>query len=490
MNKKLLAAALLLLPFSNATGQSVPTIMADVSPGSSSSRPTGLTVFNNALYFSTNALGLWTFDGTNAAAVTAANALNCGYQMYRYAAANGKLYCNCNGQYYSYTGSGTPTIVTDATGNANSNDVSIGNKVYYWGSDGTTNGLCYMDATTGAATNVFDRLTLGIGSLLWDMVVYNNKVYFVGDGGSESYMLYCYDPASGNTDLVTTNAGFKGSNPQSFHVGDDNKLYFSLVDSVDNRELFVIDGNNPPLKLTSLYSTNAGVYGRNQLAGNNNYRNIVKFGNAIYFPGNNGTAGYELMKYDLTSHATSLIKDINTGTNSSYPEYLTVYNNKLYFNATTAAEGQELWVSDGTAAGTSLVYDLNPAAGNGNPSLFTQYGGKLYFQAQDASSGYELFRLSATAGIESVARAKDIAVYPNPASANVTISLSLVNAENLTVTLTDATGKTVYTSPLQQCVAGANILNVPTQHLSTAVYQYRIANDKNELIGAGSITRR
>ena len=53
-----------------------------------------------------------------------------------------------------------------------------------------------------------------------------------------------------------------------------------------------------------------------------------------------------------------MVKDIDSGSGSSYPDYLTAVGTTLYFRATDGTNGYELWKSDGTAAGTVMVKDI------------------------------------------------------------------------------------------------------------------------------------
>ncbi len=59
-----------------------------------------------------------------------------------------------------------------------------------------------------------------------------------------------------------------------------------------------------------------------------------------------------------------LVKDINPGSDGSYPNYFTEIDNQLYFTADDSENGNELWVSDGTSEGTQLVKDINPGIGD------------------------------------------------------------------------------------------------------------------------------
>ena len=63
-----------------------------------------------------------------------------------------------------------------------------------------------------------------------------------------------------------------------------------------------------------------------------------------------------------------MIKDINPGTEGSYPLLFNsvILNNKLVFAATTDDSGTELWTTDGTAAGTNMLIDLNSQDAEGS----------------------------------------------------------------------------------------------------------------------------
>jgi ELWxxDGT repeat protein len=81
-----------------------------------------------------------------------------------------------------------------------------------------------------------------------------------------------------------------------------------------------------------------------------------------------------------------LVKDINPGTASSYPRYLTNANGTLLFTASDGTSGYELWKSDGTAAGTTIVANLAAQS-------LTNVNGTLFFSADDGIHGQELWTL-------------------------------------------------------------------------------------------------
>src|SRR6516164_3533609 len=53
-------------------------------------------------------------------------------------------------------------------------------------------------------------------------------------------------------------------------------------------------------------------------------------------------------------------------------------NGALYFSANNGVNGNELWKSDGTAAGTVLIKDINPGSASSGPAFLTNVNGTLF----------------------------------------------------------------------------------------------------------------
>ena len=93
-----------------------------------------------------------------------------------------------------------------------------------------------------------------------------------------------------------------------------------------------------------------------------------------------------------------MVKDINSGSGSSIPTYLTAVGNTLYFRAFDVTNGIELWKSDGTASGTAMVQDIYSGSSSSGPAYLTAIGNTLYFSADDGTNGSELWTVSGGSG--------------------------------------------------------------------------------------------
>ena len=160
---------------------------------------------------------------------------------------------------------------------------------------------------------------------------------------------------------------------------------------------------------------------------------LVQIGDVAFFAAYDTSNGRELWVTDGTPDGTELLKDIYSGSDSSYPRNMTEFNGELYFVADDGDNGAELWKSDGTTEGTVLVADLAPGEGyqypygdgpyQSTPSYLTVSNGKLFFSAFDPTYGKELWVSDGTE--EGTLQVKDIyegtytdsyGTYPNSSS--------------------------------------------------------------------------
>src|SRR5262249_42773990 len=123
-----------------------------------------------------------------------------------------------------------------------------------------------------------------------------------------------------------------------------------------------------------------------------------------------GIHGTELWKSDGTEAGTTMVKDINcgsdTGVYNADLQFINV-NGTLFFVADDGLHGSELWKTDGTAAGTVMVADINPhtyfagwekyIGAPSDPYSLTNVNGTLFFTANDGTHHRKLWKTDGTA---------------------------------------------------------------------------------------------
>lgn len=122
-------------------------------------------------------------------------------------------------------------------------------------------------------------------------------------------------------------------------------------------------------------------------------RNIIFKGNQIWFTAQTENYGREFYRFGLElGGGLFLIKDINPGTETSNPMYLTAGSGGIYLSANDGANGQELHYSQGDAFSTNMVKDIWPGVNNSsNPMWLTKFGAQMIFSADDGENGRELW---------------------------------------------------------------------------------------------------
>lgn len=277
-------------------------------------------------------------------------------------------------------------------------------------------------------TLVKDIRVDGASGVPSDLTVFNNKVYFEANDGS-NYGLWQSDGTEAGTTLITvieTDSSYANINEM---IAIDNQLYFTLDDTSNKKRLFVSDGTesgtleifsqeNKEIKnLASInnrlfFNSDSDLYGKEIFSSEGTYLTTGLYldvlhdqtGSSIYYYDDYTTVGdryffrarspgfgYELWVSDGTENGTVLVKDIYEGTSSSGLYHRTSFKNKLYFEADEGVYGDELWVSDGTEGGTYLLKDINSGAEDADISNFTVFNNRLYFTADDGKNGEQLW---------------------------------------------------------------------------------------------------
>ncbi len=115
----------------------------------------------------------------------------------------------------------------------------------------------------------------------------------------------------------------------------------------------------------------------------------------LYFSAVDGVSGRELWISDGSPTGTRLVKDINPGPVSGSPVFIGSSGDTALFRANDGVNGIEFWKSGGSEPSTTLIADLNPG-GNSDPFAGEAVDLTFFFSAYDQANGRELWALDLT----------------------------------------------------------------------------------------------
>lgn len=161
----------------------------------------------------------------------------------------------------------------------------------------------------------------------------------------------------------------------------NGKLYFYGNDGASGRELMEATSDTAIL----VQNVNAGQANSVALS---RYQPIAGLGGRLYFTADNGASGTELFSYNGTS--AKLEADITFSVDNSSPDNYVAYNGRLYFTATTVANGQELYIYD-TINSPARLTDINAGPDSSVYGPMVVYKAKLYFVVNTPATGAELW---------------------------------------------------------------------------------------------------
>lgn len=182
----------------------------------------------------------------------------------------------------------------------------------------------------------------------------NNVFYFATD--NSNLQLWATDMSTNlTTKIKDLNIYYSNTNNIIAKVLN-NKLYF-----IFQQKLYVSDG------------TTIGTIHINNVTNVGNY--IFENNGFVFFFGNSSNYGREIWKTDGSVAGTTVVQDINPGSNSSIIygyEKMYKFNNKIVFIAQDNNYNLGLWGTDGSAINTSSFYPLT------NNSLFYDFDFQNY----------------------------------------------------------------------------------------------------------------
>ncbi|MCU0848820.1 MAG: hypothetical protein MUD12_13125 [Spirochaetes bacterium] len=202
---------------------------------------------------------------------------------------------------------------------------------------------------------------------------FNGKLYFAADDGVNGRELWCVDgtnPPALAYDLDTDPAVYDEDGRASSGTSDaysltvhDGKLYF-----FSKGDLYSFDGSSIPVAGLSMEAMDAG-----------RPEKLYSFGGSLYFFTEKSEGSCSFWRYDCVNPPVLLTVFTRTnGERPCLPDWIMDHNGRLYFDMDDGAHGREPWMCDGVNP-PSMVADMVPGAAGSRPAKPASFGGKLYF---------------------------------------------------------------------------------------------------------------
>jgi ELWxxDGT repeat protein len=323
-----------------------------------------------------------------------------------------------------------------------------------WKTDGTAAGTVLLKDIVPGNDNLY---------MYGNSKQVDNKLFFVAYDGN-GYELWVTDGNEWGTYMVKDiYPGNASSYPEYLTNLNDNLLIFIANDGVNGTELWKSDGTSDGTVMVSdIYSGSGSSY-----PSNSGMKEFAVYNNKLYF---GARSNFSDNLYSTDGSSITLIKD------GFDAESIIKFDDELFIKASSYNSylGYELWKSNGTSAGTKLVKDIYSGSNSSYPSNFFAHNNNLYFMADDGIHGNELWIVrpcpdslnfsSAMSGTSTYQVSKVIVgETANTIASTANITYDAGKYVLLNPGFSTASGA-VFSSQIGGCAAVGNITNsVPTQ---------------------------
>lgn len=345
-------------------------LFADVLSGAEGSRPEGLFVAGDRLYFSTNAIpGLWTTDGTAPPVKIAETSLP---PRATFPGAPPPFRCPL-----------PKPPVLNGYAYFSAHDDAGGWEL--WRTDGTTQGTA----------RVIDLWPGTRGSSACRLVKLNDQLFFFAYDEQNKWSLWKSDGTASGTVAIADAQGAEGGAPIVFN----GAVYFATR---------AVTGAVARLwKSNALVGDAVVVY---EAPATTSISEAFVTNNRLLFSiyPTSGGATQELWSTDGTTAGTSLLADSVVTTDGA----MLNVGSQLFFTRTQSDTGAEPWRTDGTVAGTRIINDLVAGVTDSAPIWFANFRGTGIFLVPDANGDATMWRTNGNAAdTTSIGRFDRVAAY-------------------------------------------------------------------------------
>jgi LPXTG-motif cell wall-anchored protein len=250
-----------------------------------------------------------------------------------------------------------------------------------WISDGTV-----------AGTHLIKDINPSGQTELESAIESNGKIYMKLNDYQGYRAVWVTDGTAENTIKLTSRCGNNGDPDPTGFTPVDGGILMRLYDCQYNHKWWRTDGTVAgTARLDPSYNPLTTQWGDVSPTQN---------GGKYYFTAVTPELGNELWVTDGSPSGTRVVKDINTGNESSNPATYLKVGNKYFYSANDGINGLEIWVTDGTVSGTRMLKNFNSTSENsGNvwwSGTFYKAGNRAVFALNDIENGYQLWASDGT----------------------------------------------------------------------------------------------
>lgn len=317
-------------------------LLKDIYPGSASSSPSNFLVMGSRLIFTAKSSlygdELWVSDGTPAGTVI-------------------------------YT-----DLIPGTTGSGPSNLAALDtSRVFFTAYNNLSNfaSVFVTDTSTYTTTSLPHAMTESLDTMTKGFVEYNSLVYFDARESGSGSPLWVTNGTQGGTVKIKDLFPASTCSDINYLTVSGSSIFFSATTEANGLELHVSDG------------TTAGTNVLKDLNGTSSGSSIASVtptdGGKVYFAGTQDISAYgiELFVTNGTTAGTTMVKDLNPGSNNSVIQgILALAGTSKVIVQTYDPKG--FWISDGTSAGTVMLSGL-PSMNSIYPAAAANNGAYLYF---------------------------------------------------------------------------------------------------------------
>ena len=232
------------------------------------------------------------------------------------------------------------------------------------------------------------------------MVAMDGILYF--DANTPKSQLWKYDPSTDSISEITTISQSSSYGGQVAKYGGiailDHILYFDATEAGEGTELWAYSPLNDTYWMIEGIRPGSGSSKPGSSTG------LVPMSGKLWFNAEDGAQGSELWSYDPSTGSAEIVVDLFPGSSGSSPGVFSglvpISDRWLFFDADDGTSGIEPWVHDTLTGHTTLLGDINPGT---NPSLpgyllpFMEVGNHIIFDASNQTYGTELWAVNKTA---------------------------------------------------------------------------------------------